>query len=103
MARVKDVEIGAEHLRGTLFERIVSVLQPGEKLPVRAGTFNLYLIWFDALKLRLRKDWVEPAHFRQQFMFDRLREQVSAAEVQWDVREPAHWFDPGLGRYTELG
>lgn len=93
--KLKDVEIGAEHLRGTLFEKVVSVLQPGERLPVRAGKFNLYLIWFNALKLRLRKDWVEPAHFRQQFVFERLREQVAAAEVQWDVREPAHWFDPG--------
>ena len=62
---LKRVEIGAEHLRGTLFEQVAQVLNPGEKLSVRAGKYGMFFIWFDVLKLRLHKDWVEPAHFRK--------------------------------------
>jgi hypothetical protein len=28
------------------------------------GAYNIHLVWFDALKQRLRTDWIEPAHFR---------------------------------------
>ena len=92
---LKDVEIGAEHLRGTLFEQVVRVLKPGKKLSVRAGKYEIYLIWFDALKLRLRKDWVEPAHFRPDFLLERVQRAPSAVDIKWEMREPAHWFDPG--------
>jgi hypothetical protein len=90
------MEMGTENLRGTLFEdAMMEVLKPtieefaGSLAP---GEYPLYLIWHDALKLKMRTDWLEPAHFR--------RHQVAAGlqQVQpgWGVREPAHWFDPYL-------
>lgn len=45
--------------------------------------YNIYLIWFDALKLRLRKDWIEPAHVTLGGM--------AASPVDPDVIEPAHF------------
>lgn len=89
------MEMGAENLSGTLFESaMMEVLEPmrdelSGKLAV--GEYQLYLIWYDALKLKLRTDWMEPAHWRR-------TEQVSMAQVKpgWGVREPAHWFDPRL-------
>ena len=92
---LNSVQVGADHLRGTLFEQVVQVLKPREKFSVRAGKYNIYLIWYDALKLRLRKDWVEPAHFRRDVLLERAQRAQSGAEIKWDVREPAHWFDPG--------
>jgi hypothetical protein len=84
----------AEPLKGSLFEKaIFEVLNPQPNLwkAVSAGHYNLYLVWFDALKLKLRKDWLEPVHY--------LAEEVSAlasqaARVRPEVQEPAHWFLP---------
>lgn len=99
---LKDVEIGADHLRGTLFEGVVEAIKPGKTpLKVHPGKFNLYLIWYIALKLRLRKDWVEPAHFRPGFEITRAQTAQQASEIKWDVREPAHWFDPGIRMVLE--
>ena len=99
--QLKDVEIGADHLRGTLFEGVIEVLKPGETLKVHSGKFNVYLIWYIALKLRLRKDWVEPAHFRPGFELPQAQTTMEASEIKWDVREPAHWFDPGIRMVLE--
>lgn len=99
--RLKDVEIGADHLRGTLFEAVVEVLKAGENLEVHSGKYNIYLIWYVALKLRLRKDWVEPAHFRPGFELTRAQTTAELGEIKWDVREPAHWFDPGIRMVLE--
>jgi hypothetical protein len=90
-----QMEMGAENLIGTLFESaMVEVLKPISddltgKLAV--GEYQLYLIWYDALKLKLRTDWMEPAHWRR-------AEQISMVQVKpgWGVREPAHWFDSRL-------
>ena len=44
------------------------------------------MIWFDALKLRLRTDWMEPAHFR-----DYLKLKESFKDIlRFDWVEPAH-------------
>jgi hypothetical protein len=85
----------AEPLKGSLFERAMldAVTNP-DPVPwkaVSAGQYQLYLVWFDALKLRLRKDWLEPVHY--------LREEAlglvsQAAKVRPEVQEPAHWFLP---------
>lgn len=94
---VKGVALGADHLKGTLFERgMLPVLKKIKKVPnASPGTYKIYILWSDALKLKLRRDWVEPAHFVVPSIFDRIRVDVSRI-VPPEVHEPAHWFDPGL-------
>jgi hypothetical protein len=102
---VKSVGVGARNLQGTLFEKIPTLLSLGDPIPARAGSYYLYLIWFEALKLKLRTDWVEPAHFRRPGQLGTIqpgavsgltRAETGAARVRPEVMEPAHWFDPGL-------
>jgi hypothetical protein len=58
---------------------------------VSPGKYQLYLVWYSALKLKLRKDWLEPVHYLR----EELAESVSgAARVRPEVQEPAHWFVP---------
>jgi hypothetical protein len=94
---VKTVTIGADHLKGTLFEReLLAPLKRVDKIASAApGTYKVYVIWTDALKVKLRKDWIEPAHFVVPSLFDRYRVDVSRI-VPPEVHEPVHWFDPGL-------
>jgi hypothetical protein len=94
---VKGIRMGAEHLNGTLFEKELSAalesLTGGDPIPgLTEGTYRLSLIWFDALKLKFRTEWMEPAHFRT------ARTEIAAKfggriPIPWV--EPAHWFDPG--------
>lgn len=106
---LKSISMGAEHLKGTLFEKelfeaLSSQSKKTERWKASAGKYNLYLLWYDALKLKLRTDWMEPAHFRRPVGSIRpemaeltaARAQEALARVRWDVREPAHWFDPGI-------
>jgi hypothetical protein len=101
--KVKSISMGAEHLKGTIFEKEMSaVLKPlhDEHLPAgTAGTYNLNLLWFDALKLKLRTDWMEPAHYLTEISAESIRPQVAAKSVATNIyswREPAHWFDPRI-------
>jgi hypothetical protein len=110
---VRSFALSGEHLKGTLFEENFKALMtmreplsgaPGQKF-VRAGTYHIYLIWYDALRLRLRRDWVEPAHLRPGAWLEQIRklriEALKKVEVEKhiivdpDIPEPAHWFDPG--------
>jgi hypothetical protein len=91
--KVKQIELGAEHLKNTLFDKNFSPIlraiageDPEFDPSISPGTYNPYLIWFDALKLKLRTDWVEPAHFRDYF---RIRERF-AGIFRFDWVEPAH-------------
>jgi hypothetical protein len=82
-------------LQGTLFDRELTPvieLLCDDPVPVftEAGTHQLYAFWFEALKLKLGTDWVEPAHYRAE-RIARWPER----EVMWEVMEPVHWFDPG--------
>lgn len=102
------LKMGAEHLQGTLFDRGFSEVLNADVLPVfqknhiRPGTYSLYLVWFDALRLKLRTDWLEPVHFQRAWLQDLLQHAGvaqavgNAAAVKPEVREPAHWFDPGV-------
>jgi hypothetical protein len=104
----KSINVGADHLKGTLFEReLLAALKPESKKidtwKASPGKYNLYLIWYDALKLKLRTDWMEPAHFRrvgvirpEMIGLSAGQTQEALARIRWDVREPAHWFDPGI-------
>jgi len=86
----------AESLRGSLFEKaILAVLEPHPDpwKGVSPGAYKLYLVWYDALKLKLRKDWLEPAHYLRGDILDRITDVVP---VRPEVMEPAHWFHPGM-------
>lgn len=97
---IKNIELGGEHLHGTIYEkRFAPILKKmrgldGEKsFQLSEGTYNIYLIWFDALKLRLRTDWIEPAHFRD---YLKLRDRFKDI-LRFDWIEPAHVALGGMG------
>jgi hypothetical protein len=79
-----------------------AVLKPlhGEPLPTGiAGTYTLNLLWFDALKLKLRTDWMEPVHYLAGISAESIGPQVAVKSVATNIyswREPAHWFDPRI-------
>lgn len=84
-------------LQGTLWDRELARALKGiedDPVPIKAGTYSLYLFWFEALKLKLRTDWMEPAHFRRGRIVARPQPEW-AVRVRPEVQEPAHWFDPG--------
>lgn len=102
----RNVELG-KGFAGTVFEasfaKIVDALQRGAGENVKAGLFDLYLIWHEALKLKLKVDWVEPAHVAAGTRVDIVSQLASAARTQSlagvvrpEVVEPAHWFDIGV-------
>lgn len=107
--KIKRFSMGAEHLKDTLFEKELSaVLKPlinDDPVPIRtAGIFKLNLLWFDALKLKLRTDWMEPAHRPRGPPWDERIRGIGAKFVgikQCAWCEPAHWFDPGILIATE--
>lgn len=103
---VKSAHLDGEALRGTLFEKEVAPFVAGLKerkfTGVPAGTFRFYLIWYDALRLKLRRDWMEPAHVLQGLLSSFVGQTVTqTALVRPEVREPAHWFDPGVALAIE--
>jgi hypothetical protein len=96
-----------ESLAGTIFEKELSVAlnpQPlpprAEKWNVAAGTYHIYLIWYGALKLKLRTDWMEPAHVARGALAKRLG---TAVRLRPEVMEPVHWFDPSAVLPIEEG
>jgi hypothetical protein len=109
--KLEDVRMGAEHLEGTIFaEAILPVAkQWGEaatELKLQ-GSYKLYMLWHEALALKLRTDWIEPAHYVSQipsWMRGRIRPEVMEPAhwrgIDWEkavrpeVMEPAHWFNP---------
>jgi hypothetical protein len=105
---VKSITMGAEHLKGTLFDKELSgglKSFAGSKIGTLAtGTYKLNLIWFDALRLKLRTEWMEPAHFRTGGFAGGIRPEMAARFVgikQCAWCEPAHWFDPGIAMAVE--
>jgi hypothetical protein len=92
---LKGVHMGTENLKGTLFEReLQAVFARTEGAPwkVAAGSYQLYLLWYNALRLKLGTAWVEPAHFTVSQLG---AAQAQAERVRPEVLEPAHWFDAG--------
>lgn len=111
--RAKSVGLVGEHLKGTLFEEsfapTLKAMAKAEPAAARgAGVYRFPILWFDALQLQLRTDWMEPAHFRDPGSWRwqgasglaRLigYHWMEPAHVGPGVMEPAHWreLDPGL-------
>ncbi len=97
---VKGAQLDGASLRGTLFEKelgpFVARLKDRKFRGVPAGSFRFYVIWYDALRLKLRRDWIEPAHVLQGILNSFVAQETEFAAVRPEVREPAHWFDPGV-------
>jgi hypothetical protein len=113
--RIKGIII-TDGLRGTIFDRELSAVlksSSGDSIKnVSAGTYSLYLFWLEALKIKLRTDWMEPAHSNirlQAEQIGKIKERVRQKETLKELEsmekevvfgpspweEPAHWFDPG--------
>jgi len=99
---VKSCTFDSAALQGTIFEKELTRFLEAFRKPfsgVPAGTYRFYLIWYDALKLKLRRDWLEPVHVIQGLLSSIAAQRGAVAEsalVRPEVREPAHWFDPGV-------
>jgi hypothetical protein len=103
--KIASVTIGADNLKGTLFEKIGDVLSTKEAVPgkVAAGKYRIYLLWYPALKLKLRTDFMEPAHLTawkepaHPGVLGSLQSELSQRYVGRVPfhGEPVHWFDPG--------
>ncbi len=97
---VAKLIIGGDNLRGTLFEsELQNALSKLKETPIKAsaGKYCLYAIWFDALRLKLKTDWMEPAHFKKPTLTASTLTTVThgaSIAVRPEVMEPAHWFDP---------
>jgi len=103
---IKKSSFDSEALRGTIFEKALSgflqELTSKSFGNVPAGTYRFYLIWYDALKLKLNHDWLEPAHVIQGLLGSLVAQQGAALSASRpEVREPAHWFDPGVAIAVE--
>jgi hypothetical protein len=123
---VKSFSVGMTNLKDTIFEKELSAaFEPmlSDSMPgVSSGNYSIYLLWFEALKLKLRTDWMEPVHYRYsmepahppqmepvhrpQMEPVHFKKSESAANIQPEMAgqfggriprpwlEPAHWFDP---------
>lgn len=103
---VKNAYLDGAALRGTLFEKevapFVQSLRERKFKGVPAGSFRFYLIWYDALQLKLRRDWIEPAHVLQGLLNSLVTRPVAfPGGVPPEVGEPVHWFDPGVAIAVE--
>lgn len=112
----REVELG-KGLAGTIFEgafaKVLDVLKApprgakGAEATPSDGVFELYLVWHEALKLKLRVDWMEPAHIaiaRQPELAAApaaVAARAASARVRPEVMEPAHWFDIGVALDTQ--
>jgi hypothetical protein len=96
-SKLKGIKMGAEHLIGTIFDRELSAVFANNPNPspwkAGPGSYQLYLLWHAALRLKLGTAWLEPAHPALSQLGAR---QVQAGRVPPEVLEPAHWFDAGV-------
>jgi hypothetical protein len=95
--RLKNINMGAEHLKDTLFHRELTAVFKSNPDPVpwkvAPGNYQIYLLWQGALRLKLGTAWLEPAHPT----ISRLGvAQAEFGRVPPEVLEPAHWFDSGV-------
>jgi hypothetical protein len=104
--RVKSAALAGDHLKDTVwttaFAEVMSTLAKEMTIPSgQSGDYSVALIWFEALKLKFRADWCEPAHWRgappidvEQPSRPRVAHTTATAvqRVAWEIREPAHVF-----------
>lgn len=102
--KVKSAQFAGEALRGTIFEKELGPFLQGLTAKaftsVSAGTYYFYLIWYNALTLKLSYDYLEWAPFGPPHTIA-AQPAERRANVAWEVREPPHWFDPGYAIAVE--
>lgn len=112
---IKSLTMGSESLKNTPFEKEISAVfdlkRKGEnKLNVSPGVYNIALFWYDAVKLRLRTDWMEPAHPVYQLQSELMgtgrspQSAMSMASRSQPWLEPVHhkpWCEPVHTPWTE--
>lgn len=115
---IKSLTMGSESLKNTPFEKEISAVfdlkRKGEnKLNVSPGVYNIALFWYDAVKLRLRTDWMEPAHPVYQLQSELMglggrspqsTQAMSMASRSQPWLEPVHhrpWCEPVHTPWTE--
>lgn len=71
-----------------------------QKSSISPGTYNLALLWYDAIKLRLRADWMEPAQPVYRLASELMGSQHPMHEMQAEAKQPgfehqedARWLD----------
>jgi hypothetical protein len=101
--KIEQVALAARSLEGTLFEKefapVLKELSAKNIGKVAAGSYSLFLLWHDALKLKLKVDWIEPAHLATPGI--REPAHLSPEQMIPGIREPAHWFDAGIALAQE--
>jgi hypothetical protein len=99
------VAFKAKNLVGTIFEREFTPVfkEMSGKLAeakVKPGDYSLLVLWYEAFKLKLKTDWMEPAHFQRSGISPEIVEELTL-RVPPEVQEPAHWFDAGINLVKE--
>jgi hypothetical protein len=98
---VKSLSMGSECLKGTALEKELlmvfdSKILGGHKINVSPGVYNMALFWYDALKLKLKMDWMEPAHpvYRLQSELMGLSRSPQSARALDVIAQPQPWLEP---------
>lgn len=97
---VKDLKIGSDKLGETILVKELSKTINADKInssaeipKVSSGVYNLAVFWFDAVKLSLRTDWMEPAQPVYQFKSQLLGKeaQIKRTEATREYVEPPYF------------
>lgn len=98
---IKSLSMGSESLKNTPFEKeipaVFDLKKKGEnKLSVSPGVYNLALFWYEAVKLRLRTDWMEPAQpvYQLQSELMGLRRSPQSAQALSVESQFQPWMEP---------
>jgi hypothetical protein len=103
--KIDNLKMRGQHLEGTLFDEIMlpalSEKIKGKQISVAKGSalskghYDFYVLWFDALKLKLGAGQFrpppEPAHFRLAAELARFRPPPEPAHAFRPPPEPAHF------------
>jgi hypothetical protein len=98
---IKSLSMGSESLKNTPFEKEIPAVfylkKKGEnKLSVSPGVYNLALFWYEAVKLRLRTDWMEPAQpvYQLQSELMGMRRSPQSAQAMSQAFQSQPWMEP---------
>jgi hypothetical protein len=94
---IKGISIALESMKGTALEKelstILGLMKKSEnRLEISPGVFNIVLFWYEAVKLRLRTDWMEPVHS----VYDVQSELMGLNPRSQNMREMAPQYRPWL-------
>ncbi len=98
---IKSLGLGSDCLKGTALEKELlavfeRMIKGNIKTGASSGIYNIALFWYDAVNLKLRTDWMEPAHpaFRLQSELMGLRRSPQSARGMDMLTRPHPWLEP---------